>query len=101
VGDDLIVTNLSRLKIANLKGSVNAIIIKPNQIGSLIEVSEIVKYCKKNKIKMIFSHRSGETKDNILADLCFGFSGDFIKCGVHGVGRREKLDRLIEIESGL
>tara|TARA_Y100000310_G_scaffold221748_1_gene223366 strand:+ start:13503 stop:14660 length:1158 start_codon:yes stop_codon:yes gene_type:complete len=101
VGDDLIVTNLSRLKVAKLKGSVNAVIIKPNQIGSLLEVSSIVKFCKKNKIKMIFSHRSGETSDSILSDLCFGFGGDFIKCGVSGKGRDEKLNRLIEIEKGL
>jgi enolase len=101
VGDDLTTTSLERLKIAHLKGSVNAIIIKPNQIGSLIEVSEIVKYCKKNKIKMIFSHRSGETRDSILADICFGFGGNFIKTGVLSVGRKEKLNRLIEIEKGL
>tara|TARA_Y100000310_G_C20641064_1_gene793914 strand:- start:263 stop:1417 length:1155 start_codon:yes stop_codon:yes gene_type:complete len=101
VGDDLTTTNLERLKIAHLKRSVNAVIIKPNQIGSLIEVSEIVKFCKKNKIKMIFSHRSGETSDSILADLAFGFGADFIKTGVLGKGREEKLNRLIEIERGL
>lgn len=101
VGDDLTTTNLERLEIAKLKGSINSIIIKPNQIGSLIEVDKIVKYCKKNKIKMIFSHRSGETEENILSDLAFGFEADFIKTGIKGKGRDSKLNRLIEIESSL
>lgn len=99
VGDDLTVTNLSRIK--NNKNSINAVIIKPNQIGSLIEVSKIVNYCKKNNIKTIFSHRSGETSENILADLAFGFQADFIKTGVVGKGRSEKLNRLIQIEKSL
>jgi len=98
VGDDLTTTNLERLKIAYLKKSINAIIVKPNQIGSLLEVKEIVEFCKKNKIKIVFSHRSGETGDNILADLAFGFEADFIKTGITGKGRDEKLNRLIEIE---
>ena len=101
VGDDLTTTNLDRLKIACLKKSINSIIIKPNQIGSLIEVSEIVKYCKKNKIRIIFSHRSGETSEDILADLAFGFEADFVKIGICGKGRDEKINRLIEIERGL
>ena len=99
VGDDLTVTNLSRVKKA--KKSINAIIIKPNQVGSLIEVSEIVKFCKKNNIKTIFSHRSGETQEDILADLAFGFQSDFIKTGIWGWGRKEKLKRLIKIEKSV
>jgi enolase len=97
VGDDLTVTNLSRIKKAKIRG----LIIKPNQVGSLIEVKKIVDYCKKNKIKTIFSHRSGETKENILADIAFGFQGDFIKTGIWGKGRKEKLKRLIKIEKSL
>ena len=99
IGDDLTTTNIERVKAA--KSSVNDIIIKPNQIGSLIKVKEVIEYCKKNKMKIIFSHRSGETSENILADLAFGFQADFIKCGVSGKGRDEKLDRLIEIERSL
>ncbi len=101
VGDDLTVTNLSRIKLAIKKKAINAIIIKPNQNGSLIEVEKIVEFCKKKRIVMIFSHRSGETSDNILADLCFGFQGDFIKTGILGKGRKEKLKRLMEIERGI
>lgn len=101
VGDDLTVTNLSRIKKAVKMKSVNAVIIKPNQNGSLVSVKEIVEFCRRKKIKMIFSHRSGETSDNILADLAFGFGADFIKTGVSGRGRKEKLKRLVEIERSL
>jgi len=99
VGDDLTVTNLSRIKKAGR--GIKGVIIKPNQNGSLIEVSEIVKFCRGRGIKMIFSHRSGETKEDILSDLCFGFGGDFIKTGVVGKGRDEKLNRLVRIEKSL
>ncbi len=101
VGDDLTVTNPDRLLIAIKKKSINGIIIKPNQIGSLLKVQEIVKICKKNNIKMIFSHRSGETSENIISDIAFGFGADFVKFGALGPGRKEKLERLKEIEEGL
>jgi enolase len=97
VGDDITVTNLSRIK----KAGVNAVIIKPNQNGSLMEIKKIVEYCKNNNIKIVFSHRSGETKENILADLAFGFQADFIKTGIWGKGRKEKLKRMINIERSL
>ena len=97
VGDDLTTTNLTRLR----RAKINAVIIKPNQIGSLLEVSKVVEYCKKENIKMIFSHRSGETIDDVLADLCIGFQGDFIKCGIFGKERLIKLRRVMEIEKSL
>jgi len=97
VGDDLIVTNLERLKRAQRIEAINAIIVKPNQIGSLIEVKKVAEFCKANKIKMIFSHRSGETKDNILSDYAVGFGADFIKTGILGKERLIKLRRLIDI----
>lgn len=101
VGDDLIVTNYKRLKKAIEENAVNAIIVKPNQNGSLIEVKRVCEIAKKHNIKLIFSHRSGETKENILADLAFGFQSDFFKCGITGKERISKLDRLIEIEMSL
>ena len=101
VGDDLTVTNLERLEIAIKNKSINAIIIKPNQVGSLIEVKKIISFCKKNNIKMIFSHRSGETSESIISDLAFGFQTDFVKFGALGKGRDEKLQRLAEIEKSL
>lgn len=99
VGDDLIVTNVKRLKKAIEKKSVNAIIVKPNQCGSLLEVKEVCEIAKDNNIKLIFSHRSGETEEDILADLAFGFQADFLKCGIDGKEREAKLKRLVKIES--
>jgi len=101
VGDDLTTTNLKLVRRAVESSSVNAVIIKPNQIGSLIEVKKVVLFCKKYNIKMIFSHRSGETMDDILADYCVGFGGDFIKSGVYGRERLIKLKRVMDIEGGL
>lgn len=101
VGDDLIVTNFMRLGKAIKEKAVNAIIIKPNQCGSLLEVKEIVELAKKNNIKTVFSHRSGETNEEILADLAVGFEADFFKCGIDGKEREVKLKRLIEIEKSL
>ncbi|MDA3836309.1 MAG: hypothetical protein PF542_01685 [Nanoarchaeota archaeon] len=101
VGDSLILTNYKRLQKAIEKKAINAIVIKPNQNGSLIEVAEIVKLAKENNIKVIFSHRSGETMENILSDLAFGFGADFLKCGITGDVRETKIKRLIEIEKSL
>jgi enolase len=101
VGDDLTVTNYKRVEKAIENKSINALITKPNQNGSLIEVKRICELCKKKGIKIIFSHRSGETKENILADLAFGFQADFFKCGITGEEREAKIKRLIEIEKSL
>ncbi len=98
VGDDLIVTNLNRLKRAKRTEAINAVIVKPNQVGSLVEVKRVVDFCKQNKIKMIFSHRSGETLDNILADYAVGFEADFVKTGILGRERLIKLRRLMDIQ---
>ena len=101
VGDDLTVTNLKRLQKAISMKSINAIIVKPNQNGSLIKVKEVCDLARKNNIKIVFSHRSGETGEDILADLAFGFQADFFKCGITGKEREAKIKRLIEIEKKL
>jgi len=101
VGDDLTVTDSKRLEKAIKMKSINATIVKPNQCGSLLEVKEVCELAKKNNVKIVFSHRSGETEENILADLAFGFGADFFKCGIDGEVREAKLKRLIEIEKGL
>lgn len=101
VGDDLIVTNYKRLKKAIELKSINALIVKPNQNGSLVEVKKICEMAKENGIKLVFSHRSGETEENILADLAFGFEADFIKTGITGKERESKIKRLIEIQESL
>ena len=97
-GDDFTATQISRLKRAIKNKSINAMIIKPNQNGSLLELKRIFDICKKNKIKTILSHRSGETMDDALADYAVGFQADFIKCGIATKWRDVKLRRLISIE---
>jgi enolase len=101
VGDDLTVTNSKRLQKAIKSKSINAIIVKPNQCGSLLEVKRVCEMAKENNIKIVFSHRSGETEETILADLAFGFQADFFKCGITGKEREVKINRLIEIEKSL
>ena len=101
VGDDLTVTHIDRLKKAIKLKSINAIIVKPNQNGSLLELREIFEICRKNGIKTVMSHRSGETMDDSLADYAVGFGADFIKCGISTKWREVKLKRLIEIEKEL
>jgi len=101
VGDDLTVTNFKRTEKAIKMKSINAMIIKPNQIGSLLEVKRVIELCKKNKIKTIISHRSGETIDNTIADLGVAWECDYIKTPVVGKERVAKVERLEEIEREL
>jgi len=101
IGDDLTTTNIKYARRAVEGGAINAMIIKPNQIGSLIEVKKVVQYCKKHKIIMIFSHRSGETMDDILSDYCIGFGGHYLKAGIFGRTRLIKLKRIMDIEKVL
>lgn len=101
VGDDLTATQIPRLKEAIKYNSINAMIIKPNQNGSLLELQKIFDLCKANNIKTILSHRSGETMDASLSDYAFAFQADFIKCGISTAFREAKLRRMIEIENTL
>ena len=101
VGDDLTTTNQKRLEKAIKNKSINAIIVKPNQIGSLSKVKQVCEIAKKNNVKITFSHRSGETDEDILADLAFGFQAEFLKCGITGKEREVKIKRLIEIQEKL
>lgn len=102
IGDDLIVTNTARLKKAVKEKACNAILIKVNQIGTLTETMECVKLAKRNKMKTIISHRSGETTDDFIADLAVGVGADFIKAGSLSRGERIcKYNRLLKIEKEL
>jgi enolase len=101
VGDDLTTTNMRLVRRAVTSGTINAMIVKPNQIGSMIEVRNVVQFCKNHEITMIFSHRSGETMDDTLADYCVGFGGQFMKAGIYGRERLIKLKRVMEIERKL
>ena len=80
-GDDLTTTNPERIKMADKK--ISAVIIKPNQIGSLLKTKEVIDFARKNKITPVISHRSGETEDNILAHLAVGFDCPIIKTGIN------------------
>jgi enolase len=101
VGDDLTTTHLKRVQRAVRGKAINSMIIKPNQVGSILEVKKVVEYCRKNNIQTIFSHRSGETQDDILADYCVGFGGQFMKAGIFGRERLIKLKRVMDIERSL
>ena len=102
VGDDLFVTNAERLKKGIDMKAGNAILIKPNQIGSLSETMDAVNLAKKNGFKTIMSHRSGETEDTTIADLAVGLSTGLIKTGAPCRGERTaKYNRLLRIEEEL
>jgi enolase len=98
VGDDLTASQIDRVKEAIKRKCISGVILKPNQNGSLLELAEIAKYCKQKGIKIIVSHRSGETMDYALADIAFALGADYIKTGILGKEREVKLQRMIEIE---
>jgi enolase len=98
IGDDLTVTNIERLKIALEKNSIDGVVVKPNQVGTILETFEFVKLAKENNLFTIFSHRSGETNDHWLIDLGIAFKSDFFKIGPPLQGERvAKYNRLREI----
>lgn len=97
-GDDLFVTNKELLAKGIEMNAANAIIIKPNQIGSLSETYATVKLAKENGIVPVVSHRSGETTDETIAHLAVGFGAPMIKTGAIGGERIAKLNELIRIE---
>lgn len=100
-GDDLFVTNKDILAKGIEMNAANAIIIKPNQIGSLSETYATVKLAKENNIVPVVSHRSGETTDETIAHLAVGFAAPMIKTGAIGGERIAKLNELIRIEEEL
>jgi enolase len=100
-GDDLFVTNKNILQEGIDQKSGNAIIIKPNQIGTLTDTYETVKLAKENQYVPVVSHRSGETTDETIAHLAVAFSAPLIKTGALGGERIAKLNELIRIEEEL
>ncbi|PIV51335.1 phosphopyruvate hydratase [Candidatus Falkowbacteria bacterium CG_4_9_14_3_um_filter_36_9] len=102
VGDDLFVTNIDRLRKGFKEKVANAILIKPNQVGTLTETIACVKLAQRHNYKTMVSHRSGETCDNYIADLAVAVGADFIKSGSLSRGERlSKYNRLMEIEAEL
>lgn len=99
IGDDLLVTNPKKIKLAKEKNLCNGAIIKINQIGTLTEAIEAAKLAKSFGWKIIVSHRSGETNDDFISDFAIGISADFIKAGAPARGERvAKYNRLLRIE---
>jgi enolase len=99
VGDDLFVTQVPRLQKGIDMTAANAIIIKPNQVGTITEALETVKLAQKNNYKVIASHRSGETNDDFIADFAVGVGADYLKAGAPSRGERvAKYNRLMKIE---
>ena len=102
VGDDLFVTNYERLKKGIQENIANAILVKPNQIGTLTETLDTIELAKKNGYKTIISHRSGETEDVSIADLSVAINAGQIKTGAPcRTDRVAKYNRLLNIEQDL
>ena len=102
VGDDLYVTNLERLKKGFLNNSSNSILIKLNQIGTISETLEVIKFAQIIGYKTIISHRSGDSEDTFIADLAVGTNSNQIKAGSLARSERvAKYNQLLRIEEEL
>ncbi len=102
VGDDLFVTNKTRLQEGITRGAANAILIKPNQIGTVSEMIETMELARANHFSTILSHRSGETEDTTIADMAVGLGAHQIKTGSVSRGERiAKYNQLLRIEESL
>lgn len=98
VGDDLFATNSDRLRQGLQEKAANAIIIKPNQVGTLTETVDCIKLAQRHNYKVIVSHRSGETLDDFIVDLAVASGADYLKAGSLSRGERlAKYNRLMEI----
>ncbi|MGB9630775.1 MAG: phosphopyruvate hydratase, partial [Candidatus Methanodesulfokora sp.] len=102
VGDDIFVTNVKRIEIGIAKRAANAVLIKPNQVGTITETFEAIRTALRAGYSVIISHRSGETEDSFIADLSVAVRAGQIKAGAPCRGERvAKYNRLIEIEDEL
>ena len=102
VGDDLFVTNTTRLKEGIEAGAGNAILIKPNQIGTLTETLEVIRVAREAGYSFILSHRSGETEDTTIADIAVATGAPLIKSGAPcRTERVAKYNRLLRIEASM
>ncbi|MEK7542937.1 MAG: phosphopyruvate hydratase [Patescibacteria group bacterium] len=102
VGDDLFATNKKRLEEGIWRKAANAIIIKPNQAGTVSETIETATMAKRAGFRLVVSHRSGETEDSSIADLAVGLGAEWVKFGATTQKERMvKYSRLLQIETGL
>jgi enolase len=98
-GDDLITANKTRLERAIKEKSCSTVVIKPNQVGTVSEVMEVINTAHENNFNYIISQRAGETNDTFIADLAVGVQADFVKFGAPSRGERvAKYNRLWNIE---
>uniref|UniRef100_UPI003AF1D406 phosphopyruvate hydratase n=1 Tax=Hominenteromicrobium sp. TaxID=3073581 RepID=UPI003AF1D406 len=98
VGDDLFVTNSTRIREGIGRKAANALLVKPNQIGTLMETLAAVELAKENGMKIVMSHRSGETEDTSIADIAVAVNAGFIKSGAPcRSDRTAKYNRLLRI----
>lgn len=102
VGDDLLVTNIQRVNQAIKEKACSAILVKPNQAGTLTETLNVIKVAREGHLAIIVSHRSGETVDTFIADLAVAVAAEYVKFGAPARGERiAKYNRLMEIEKEL
>jgi enolase len=100
VGDDLLATNPKRVQKAINEKSCNAILVKPNQIGTISETMDVIKMVTDANWKIVVSHRSGETNDTFIADLAAGIGSEYMKFGAPARGERvAKYNRLLTIDA--
>jgi enolase len=101
-GGDLIATNLYRLQMAIDKKAINAIVVKPSQIGTVIESLAIAEAAKETNLNLVVSHRSSETNDDFIADFSVAAGADYIKIGSLSRGENiAKYNRLLQIDNQL
>ena len=99
--DDIYASNYERTRIGIEKGSAGAMIIKPNQVGTITGAKNTASLAKAHRLKVVISHRSGETADDSIAHLAVAWNASMIKSGVRGGERLAKLNELIRIENTL
>lgn len=98
VGDDIFVTNPMKIRKGVLQKIANAVLIKPNQIGTVSQTLAAIDVCKNNNLNIVISHRSGETNDTFICDLAVGTACKYIKAGAPARGERiAKYNRLLDI----
>jgi enolase len=101
-GDDLLTSNVKRIKLAKEKGTYNGLLLKPNQIGTVSETIEAAKLAKSYNWQIMVANRAGETEDSFIADLAVGISAELIKSGApYPKERMAKYERLVKIEEEL
>jgi enolase len=96
-GDDMLVTNAGKVREAVKYGACSGAILKVNQAGSLFEALEFAKECTKNDIKLITSHRSGESTDSHISQIAIATGSKMLKSGILGGERIAKLNELVRL----